>query len=322
MSIGLRNLVLVFGISLAFFPSLAHSRSYSYIASTQTGFSVGSVRVSLRSGGHTLPCFVYGGNYYVLGQRGLRYSVWVQNQSQNRLEVVVSVDGRDVISGERDSSYQRRGYVLSPYRYVNITGFRTSKSHVASFRFTSVGQAYSTRMGDSWFRVGRIHVAVFHERNPIAYIPRPVRPPHPHWRYRDYRGYGKDRMDESTPSTGQSSGARKSAPNSAPKSGGAYDSSEPRSRVYRKYWIPRPTNRPDLGTAYGQSVYAPAQYTTFERLTTYPSHQLTLYYNNCEGFRRSGVCTRWCPCYRRWYRGPMIQDHEPKTPRFSPPPPQ
>lgn len=321
MSIGLRYFVVAFGYIVLFvwssFPAFAHS--YSYIASGSTYLSAGPARVSIRSGSRDLPCFVYGGQYYVLGQRGLRYSILVQNQTNKRLEVVVSVDGRDVISGVRDSSFARRGYILNPYRYVDINGFRTSKSHVASFRFTSVGNAYSTRMGDSWFRVGRIHLAVFYERSPVAYIPRPVpvRPPYPYWRHRYDRGGSHQ---EQAPATGKSARSNKPASGA---DGRSYDSSEPKSRIYRWRRIPTPTNRPDLGTAYGQTVYAPAEYTTFERLTSYPSHQLTLQYNNCEGFHKSRICTRWCPCYRRWHHPrPLLQHHDPQSPRFTPPPPQ
>lgn len=292
MSIGFRVLFVLVG----WFAPLSVCLAHSYLAHQHYGIRVGPVTVTVRSGSRQLPTFRHGGSYYVLGQRGQRYSIHVQNQSGLRLEAVVSVDGRDVISGERSRSFTRRGYVLNAYRYVNISGFRTSKSHVASFRFTSVGNSYARKMGSSWYSIGRIHVAIFREKQAIAYIPR--RRHHRHWRKRrltrgpSNRGYAKSPKSE------------------------IQDRSRT-GRSYRRHWIPRPPrHRPNLGTAYGRQKFAPAQYTTFERLSSYPSFQLSLRYNNCAGFRRSRICTRWCPC-RRWYRRPYYQEHQ----RYAPPPP-
>lgn len=296
MSIGFRVLIIIVGWLAPLSVCLAHS----YIARPNHGIRVGPVTVSVRSGHRILPTFRYGGSYYVLGQRGQRYSIHVKNRTRRRLEAVVSVDGRDVITGERSRSFTRRGYVLNSYRFVNITGFRTSKNHVASFRFTSVGNSYARKMGSSWYSIGRIHVAVFRENRPVAYIPRPR--PFRRWRNRG----GKRRMH----------GGR--AP--ASKAEKSRDSVSGRSAYRRRRWIRRPPrHRPNLGTAYGQQRYAPARYTTFKRLTSYPSYQLSLRYNNCAGFRRSRICTRWCPC-RRWHRRPYYK-YKYQRRRYAPPPP-
>jgi hypothetical protein len=260
---------------------------------------LGPVSIEIRSGSRTLPTFTYRGNVYVLGARGAQYSIYMKNRTGQRLEAVVSVDGRDVITGTASRSYTRRGYVLNPYRFVNISGFRTSKQAVASFRFTTKSGSYASKMGGSWHRIGNLHVALFRERRRVAYIPRPMIPHRRHSHKRRYKTGGRLGRSKTAPSRG-------SRLDSAPRSRGF--------RRYRRY-------EPGLGTAYGQRKYAPVQYTSFKRATSFPSHRLTIRYNNCAGFRRWGVCSRWCPCYRRhWSRRPIIQRRQ-HQPRFSPPPP-
>jgi hypothetical protein len=120
-----------------------------------------------------LPTFEHRGRTYVLGTHGERYLIRVRNESPRRVEVVASVDGRDVVDG-RPAAYERRGYVVAPWQEVTIDGFRTSGSSVAAFRFGSVADSYAARMGDAR-DVGIIGVAVFPEREapPRA---RPLRP--------------------------------------------------------------------------------------------------------------------------------------------------
>lgn len=304
MSIGLRVVCLAVLTIASVVTSAGSLSARSYIAYEGHLFTLGPVGLSLRSGRRTLPGFFHRGSFYVLGQRGMRYSIFIQNRTRQRLEVVVAVDGRDVITGERSSTYSRRGYVLNPYRYVNISGFRASKTHVASFRFTSIGRSYAARMGSSWFRVGNIHVAVFRERRPIAFVPRPT-----------FRGR-RDRPSYRRSVRWQGRRSRAAAPLSAGK---AAKRSADSVRGVRWRRPPRPTNRPSLGTGYGRLRHAPASFTTFRRLTSYPSYRLTLRYNNCAGFRRSRICTRLCPCVRRSW---PYRKYKPKPrSRYAPPPP-
>ncbi|HEX9051353.1 MAG TPA: hypothetical protein VF841_12550, partial [Anaeromyxobacter sp.] len=120
-------------------------------------------------GGAVLPTFDHRGRTYVLGTRGRRYAVRVRNGTGARIEVVVSVDGRDAIDG-RPSSLAKRGYVVDPWRDVVVDGFRLGEDSVAAFRFGSVASSYAARMGDDR-DVGVVGVAVFAE------VPRWTPPP-------------------------------------------------------------------------------------------------------------------------------------------------
>lgn len=104
-----------------------------------------------------------GGDNYVEAYAGRRYTIVVDNQSPGRVEAVLSVDGLDVIDGEA-ASPNKRGYLIEPYTQLEVEGFRTSTSEVASFRFGSVGASYANRKHGTTRNVGVIGLAVFHER--------------------------------------------------------------------------------------------------------------------------------------------------------------
>jgi hypothetical protein len=108
-----------------------------------------------------LPGTRAGGRTYVVGEAGDRYVVRVENHTGNRVEVVATVDGLDVLDG-RAGSFRKRGYILEPWGTLDIEGFRRSDSAVAAFRFGSVRDAYASRKGQGR-NVGVIGVAFFDE---------------------------------------------------------------------------------------------------------------------------------------------------------------
>lgn len=114
-----------------------------------------------------------GGESFIEGRLGERYVVRVHNPTWRRVEAVVSVDGRDAIDGQ-PAHAGTRGYVIAPYSYVDIDGFRLSMAEVAAFRFTSVPDSYAGRTGTPW-TVGVIEVALFPERvqPPVRRYPAP-----------------------------------------------------------------------------------------------------------------------------------------------------
>ncbi|HZJ14113.1 MAG TPA: hypothetical protein VFD27_03640 [Chthoniobacteraceae bacterium] len=127
--------------------------------------SGGLVSVGLRSasGGWLDGYGIGGGRRFVVGERGERYEIVVRNDTAARLEVVLSVDGLDVMDG-RGASFGKRGYIIAAGDTITIDGFRTSSATVAAFRFSSVSRSYAAlRHGDTR-NVGVIGIAVFTER--------------------------------------------------------------------------------------------------------------------------------------------------------------
>lgn len=199
--------------------------------------------------GTPLPTFRDGATTYVLGERGERYVVSIHNPTNERLEVVLSVDGRDAVSGAIADYRRQRGYVLAPHGSLTVEGFRRSLDAVAAFRFSDVARSYSARRGTPQ-NVGIIGVAFYRER------PRPRRPP----------PYARD--EEAVPR------ARK-----APRE----DAESPaRSRRPSR-------DVDHLGTEFGETRHSRVHEVEFERAGSAPFRVVTLRYDDANGLRARGI---------------------------------
>jgi hypothetical protein len=99
-----------------------------------------------------------------------RYTIVIQSHVPARLEVVVSVDGLDVLDG-KSASVAKRGYLIDPHGVLEIDGFRQSMDAVAAFRFGSVQDSYAEKKHGDARNVGVIGVALFNEKgtNPASW---------------------------------------------------------------------------------------------------------------------------------------------------------
>jgi hypothetical protein len=121
-----------------------------------------TVDVSFQSGRSALPVFYHEEALYLLGEEGIEYQICLKNQAPVRIEAVLSVDGRDVVSGRPADYRTDRGYVLEPREEICVAGFRESTESVAAFTFTQAGESYASKMGDG-SNVGVIGIATFDE---------------------------------------------------------------------------------------------------------------------------------------------------------------
>lgn len=113
---------------------------------------------------------------YVEGRNGGGYSIVVKNRCKSRIQVVLSVDGLDVLDG-KPAATSRPGYVIGAGETLEVKGFRTSQEAVAAFKFSTVGESYAeTRHGDTR-NVGVIGLAAYLEkgRDPWTWMPEEVR---------------------------------------------------------------------------------------------------------------------------------------------------
>ena len=100
---------------------------------------------------------------YLEAEQGRNYGIRVRNQTGRRIGLVIAVDGRNIISGEK--SHLRSSepmYVLGPYEQTTYTGWRTSDTRVHRFFFTDVENSYAEAWGDR-SAMGVIAVAAFQE---------------------------------------------------------------------------------------------------------------------------------------------------------------
>jgi hypothetical protein len=121
-------LLLLLGMVLLAAPSSARSRIWR--PPPRASFSV----TLQGEGGERLRTFQHGGQTFVLGEPGERYSIRIHNPTARRVEAVVSVDGRDAVSGDTADFVANRGYVIPAFGSVVVDGFRTSLERVAAFR--------------------------------------------------------------------------------------------------------------------------------------------------------------------------------------------
>ncbi|MGW8419611.1 hypothetical protein [Comamonas thiooxydans] len=116
--------------------------------------------------GRPLPIYTMRGarDYQLAGRHGERYELVYSNRSQRHYEVVATVDGLDVLTGQAGSVHSA-GYLLRPGETLRIEGFRKSQREVAAFRFAGKERAYAgnTPAGDAR-NVGVIGAALFEVR--------------------------------------------------------------------------------------------------------------------------------------------------------------
>jgi hypothetical protein len=122
------------------------------------------IQVGLKDqSGRFLPGLIVGDRWFVVGEQGRRYSIVLRNRSNWRLEVVLSVDGLDVLDG-RKASFTKPGYILRPHSQLVVEGFRQNTEAVAAFRFGPVRESYANEKYHQTRNVGVIGIAIFNER--------------------------------------------------------------------------------------------------------------------------------------------------------------
>ena len=271
----------------------------------------------LDEGGNSLPTFEQAGRTYVLGTLGQRYLVRIANQTGQRIEVVASVDGRDVIDGQ-PARWDKRGYVVDPYGRVTIDGYRLSQESVAAFRFSSVPRSYSAQMGSAR-DVGVIGVAVFVERPQIIPMPHPFRrAPSPEAREPSADNGAREGVEGGVPG-GEVGGKVDSAPES--KDSQELPPNESRSSdLSARGALPR--QRPGLGTEFAEEHLSHVIPVHFVRASYTPATILSLHYNDRAGLLAVGIDVDG----RGWYGGQDTALRETAEPfrrnaSFSQPPP-
>jgi len=228
----------------------------------------------LAEGQRSVPTFYHRGEHFILGRKSERYTLRIHNRTARRIEAVVSVDGRDVLDGKR-ASYQKRGYIVPAWSYIDVDGWRLSNQQVAAFRFSSVSESYAAKTGDA-FNVGVIGVAVFPEK---VYEPVIVSPPV----YPDEEAYRTDDVGE--PSIYGGASAEGKGESAKPRSRGQASPAKKSQAAMGQ----GSSSRPGLGTEFGEVRHSHVTGTSFERASLSPSTTLGLRYNDRRGLVAGGI---------------------------------
>ena len=231
--------------------------------------SLADVTVFDRAQGRQLPVYWHEGRAYVVGQPGNEYAVRVHNRNRDEVLAVVSVDGVNVISGETATPKQS-GYVLSPWRLLDIAGWRKSLASTAAFYFTPLPDSYAARTGRP-DHVGVIGVALYRKKQPPAEI--------------------SQFAPQAPAPLARSEASRESAAAGAAADAGQAAGSVAESRSA----APRDDR---LGTGHGRNETSYARHVSFERATSEPAETVMIYYDSHRNLLARGVIRETLPPQR------------------------
>ena len=271
-----------------------------------------------RPGGHTLPSYFHFGSLYFAGSQGDHYNLRLTNNTGERVEVVVTVDGRDVISGEVGNFKRQRGYVLDAYDTVVVDGFRQSLDHVAAFQFSNLESSYTARMGTPQ-NAGVVGVAIFKESRRSARRHRrqlrkqavTVTPPSYEPYYRGPSGGGTPQAFPESPNAAEAQADEAEAPAAVDRRSSRHDGG----------FSPMPAPEPStqLGTAYGDTKYSAVREVAFRRhRKRKPDGFLTVYYDSLDRLAARGIDVH----HPAPYRGPHYEPQPFVESGFAAPPPR
>ena len=104
---------------------------------------------------------------YLEAVNGENYSLQIRNRSNQRIGLVIAVDGRNIISGKKSNlKHSENMYILGPYETQMYSGWRTSSRDIHRFYFTDIEDSYAHAFDDD-SAMGVIAVAVFEENQPL-----------------------------------------------------------------------------------------------------------------------------------------------------------
>jgi hypothetical protein len=134
------------------------------------GATVGDwVQVEIRTDhGWSLPFYPTTASYakkkvYAEAVKGDEYTIVIRNLLARRVGLVIAVDGRNIISGQKSwLKSNERMYILGPYETGEYRGWRTGSDRVNRFYFTDAADSYAAAFSDG-SAMGVIAVAVYPE---------------------------------------------------------------------------------------------------------------------------------------------------------------
>ncbi len=139
------------------------------LPSTAAASTGSAVDVSIiAESGHSLPFYPHRSTHgvkkvYAEAVRGDHYRIVVRNNLNRRIGLVVAVDGRNIISGQKSwLGNGERMYILDPHAVNEYSGWRTGQDRVNRFFFTDAPDSYAAAFGDL-SAMGVIAVAVYPE---------------------------------------------------------------------------------------------------------------------------------------------------------------
>lgn len=236
------------------------------------------VKVQVLVDGHEAPLYnptrcLY--RHYFQAFKGRNYSLQVTNQTGRRIGVLITVDGLNVVTGDRSTlSNHESMYVLGPWESTEIKGWRTSLDHVRRFVFVDEERSYAERTDQANGDMGWIRVVTFNEEG---------------WGGHDLDGWFRGELERRNDAPRGSSGTGAAEPPAA---------AAPRDQAAREARpgseLKAEANRDALsedshpGTGWGRQSHDPVRRTRFDA-ESQPTDKLVLRYEYASGLLALGI---------------------------------
>jgi len=257
------------GLSLIALAPQAHAAQWQPSATHTRGQLVD---VQMVVDGSTAPLYSRRGQWdrsYFQAFAGHNYSIRLHNLTSDRIGVLITVDGLNVVSGDRTSLGNNEAmYVLDPYETTNIRGWRTSLDEVRRFVFVDEERSYASRTDQANGDMGWIRVVTFTENKPLRA-----------WgQIRSlYRGGGGEPAPDNSSPQGSEDSRAQQAPRAAAPNGASRDE----AKGYAD-------NESAPGTGWGDRSRDPVNRTVFNANAT-ASDMIVLRYEYESGLRALGI---------------------------------
>jgi hypothetical protein len=236
------------------------------------------------------------GRYYLEARTGSRYSVSLANRTGERLGIVLSVDGLNAVSGERETQ-RGRMYVLDPWQTTSVQGWRTSLSDIRQFTFVDERRSYAARSGKANEKMGWIEVAVYRERRALVKL-------------REYPYSEPKRQDSAERQEGDGRNQAPAAP--TPEAGASRDTAQAQGKLEAESGA-RARSYP--GTGWGDRAHDPVVLVSFDPEPN-PSERVTLRYEYRPALVALGVLPAPAPPRDRLWQRERAEPGFAQAPRW------
>jgi hypothetical protein len=110
--------------------------------------------------------YSHNGNTFIEGKRGSDFEILLRNNTHRRVMAVLSVDGKDVTTGEDCDPENSGGYVIPAFAHIKIPGWRLNENEVAKFVYDSPDNSYAATQanGNDELNLGVIGCVIFQEK--------------------------------------------------------------------------------------------------------------------------------------------------------------
>jgi hypothetical protein len=240
------------------------------------------VNVQVLVDGYPTPLFVRPGSWdrtYFQAFKGKNYSLAVTNTTGERVGVLITVDGLNVVNGQKSSlANDEAMYVLDPYESATIRGWRTSLNDIRRFVFVDEDRSYASRTDQANGDMGWIRVLSFREQRRITWYDGPG--------YRDRSDLRGDDSNGRREPRAEGGTSKQSPPMDAPAPSGDLRAQKSGERMNI---APQSESAP--GTGWGSHGFDPVRRTEFTAVG-YATDHLVLRYEYESGLRALGIFPR------------------------------